>query len=59
MPVSEYPEVDIDMPVPTVACAKVKVGVPANVVSSPPCTSDRPGELGNVTWLVASAVASY
>ena len=47
------------IPVPTVACANVKVGVPTSVVSSPAWTSDRPAIAGRVTWPVASVVASY
>ena len=44
---------------PTFAWAKVNVGVPPSVVSSPDCTSDSPAETGTVTWFVALVVASY
>ena len=50
---------EIAIPVPTVVCANVNIGVPVSVASSPACTSESPAETGSVTCDVASAVASY
>ena len=44
---------------PTVAWAKVKVGVPVRVQSSEPWTADSPATAGRVTCAVASVEASY